>query len=75
MCLDNGLDKIKSKEEFIQKYSNCIKKAQDAIPDDRKSRAYLFLAATAGMRLLQLANFKVIFYLEFKLTCFFVCLE
>lgn len=53
MCLDNGLDKIKSKEEFIQKYSNCIKKAQDAIPDDRKSRAYLFLAATAGMRLLQ----------------------
>jgi hypothetical protein len=49
---DNGLDKIESQNELIQKYSNCLNQAENIIPNERKSRTYIFLAATAGMRLL-----------------------
>ena len=50
---DSGIDKIKSQTEFIDKFSTCLNKAQTEIPENRKSRTYLFLAATAGMRLLE----------------------
>jgi hypothetical protein len=50
---DTGLDKIKSQSELIKRYSKCIQLAEDTIPADRKKRAYIFLAATAGMRLLE----------------------
>ena len=51
--LDKGIDKLDSKEEFIDKVSPCLKAMENEIPQDRMSRAYLFLAATAGMRLLE----------------------
>jgi len=53
---DNGIDKIKSKQELIEKYSPCVSKAHEKIPQDRKRRTYIFLAATAGMRLLDARN-------------------
>lgn len=57
---DNGIDKIKSKSELISKFKACIEKADSEIPEDRKSRSYLFLAATAGMRLLEYVYLKTI---------------
>ena len=51
--VDNGIDKIRSADELASKFSNCTKYANDLIPADRKSRTYITLAATAGMRLLQ----------------------
>ena len=55
---DNGIDKIKSKEDLIQKFSKCINESQARVPHDRKSRCYIFLAATAGMRLLAYEHSK-----------------
>jgi hypothetical protein len=51
--IDKGINKLKSKQEFVEKISPCLKMLQDEIPADRMSRAYIFLAATAGMRLLE----------------------
>lgn len=54
---DNGIDKIKDKTELVTKFSKCIQKAQKLIPEERKNRTKISLAATAGMRLLTY-NFK-----------------
>lgn len=51
--LDKGINKLKSKAEFVENISPCLKMFQDEIPQSRMSRAYIFLAATAGMRLLE----------------------
>lgn len=50
---DKGIDKLTSKAEFIEKISPCINELQKLIPESRMKRAYIFLAATAGMRLLE----------------------
>ena len=50
---DKGIDKVKSREEIAENFGDCISQAKARVPDDRKSRCYIFLAATAGMRLLE----------------------
>jgi hypothetical protein len=50
---DNGIDKIRSKDELESKFSKCVQKASAQVPQNRKNRTYIFLAATAGMRLLE----------------------
>jgi golgi apyrase len=50
---DNGIDKINNKDDLVTKFKKCISKAEERVPKERKSRTYIFLAATAGMRLLQ----------------------
>ena len=55
--IDKGIDKIVSKEDLIVKYNDCIQLAERSIPNDRKSRTYITLAATAGMRLLKFFSF------------------
>jgi Golgi nucleoside diphosphatase len=69
---DNGLDKIKSKQDLINKYSNCIQIAQETIPNDRKNRTYLFLAATAGMRLLEYNYYMKLFTQINAIICLFI---
>ena len=51
--IDSGIDKIKSKEELIQKFNNCISRAYNEIPDNRKYRTNILLGATGGLRLLE----------------------
>lgn len=53
---DGGLNQIKNRQDLEKKFSTCISKAKDIIPVKRQSRAYIFLAATAGMRLLDSQN-------------------
>lgn len=53
---DDGIDKLKSKAEFIENISPCLETLQEEIPQDRMKRTYIFLAATAGMRLLDAQN-------------------
>jgi Golgi nucleoside diphosphatase len=50
---DQGIDKINDKQELITSFKNCIQKAHEKVPHDRQKRTYIFLAATAGMRLLE----------------------
>ena len=50
---DKGIDKFTSKNDVILAFTDCIQKADKKIPYDRKGRAYLSLAGTAGMRLLK----------------------
>jgi hypothetical protein len=50
--LEQGIDKIKNKTELIQKFTPCMNKAHSLIPENRKNRTKISLAATAGMRLL-----------------------
>lgn len=51
--IDNGIDKLKSKAQFIEDIEPCILSLKAEIPENRMSRTYIFLAATAGMRLLE----------------------
>lgn len=51
--LDNGVDKIMDMVELKHMFSKCIAKAHELIPEDRKDRTKINLAATAGMRLLE----------------------
>ena len=44
---------ISAKELSNVGFVSSFQKAQETIPNDRKNRTYLFLAATAGMRLLE----------------------
>lgn len=50
---DKGIDKINDKQELIKSFKNCIQKAYEKVPNERKNRTHIFLAATAGMRLLE----------------------
>lgn len=51
--IDHGIDKINSQQQLEESFQNCIAKANQVIPHDRKSRTYISLAATAGMRVLK----------------------
>lgn len=50
---DPGIDKLKTREETIIYFNDCLQNAGRKIPNERKSRAHILLAATAGMRLLE----------------------
>ena len=47
-----GIDKIKSDNDS-EGIKDCVKFAISKIPTDRHSRTYIYLAATAGMRILE----------------------
>jgi hypothetical protein len=53
-----GIDKIR-KESDLGGIKNCVEFATNNIKKDRHNRTYIYLAATAGMRLLE-------YYLIFK---------
>jgi Golgi nucleoside diphosphatase len=53
-----GIDKIRN-ESDLGGIKNCVEFATNNITKDRHNRAYIYLAATAGMRLLE-------YYLIFK---------
>ncbi|CAF0751002.1 unnamed protein product [Brachionus calyciflorus] len=56
-CTKNpGIDKLNSKNDVILYFYDCLQKSSKLIPNDRKDRAYIILAATAGMRLLDITN-------------------
>lgn len=48
-----GIDKLKTRDETILYFNDCLQNASKKIPHERKSRAHILLAATAGMRLLR----------------------
>jgi hypothetical protein len=48
-----GIDKIGSLDQATLYFDPCLRLARKQIPDARKSRAFIALAATAGMRLLK----------------------
>ena len=50
---DKGIDKFTSKNDVILSFFDCMQQAGKMIPAARKSRTYISLAATAGMRLLK----------------------
>ena len=50
---DKGIDKFTSKSDLILSFNDCMQIASNIIPNDRKFRTYISLAATAGMRLLR----------------------
>jgi hypothetical protein len=45
-----------------------MSKAEQDIPEERKKRAYIFLAATAGMRLLEYENVLFFYFLSTYLS-------
>ncbi|CAF1010725.1 unnamed protein product, partial [Brachionus calyciflorus] len=51
-----GIDKLTSKDNTILYFNDCLQNASKLIPHDRKNRTYVILAATAGMRLLDISN-------------------
>ncbi|CAF0780681.1 unnamed protein product, partial [Brachionus calyciflorus] len=51
-----GIDKLTSKDNTILYFNDCLQNASKVIPHERKNRAYIILAATAGMRLLDITN-------------------
>lgn len=53
---DNGISTYKNDSEVKENFSPCIQNAKSIIPNTRLSRTYIFLAATAGMRLLELVE-------------------
>lgn len=53
LFIDPGIDKLKTREETIIYFNDCLQSAGRKIPNERKSRAHILLAATAGMRLLE----------------------
>jgi hypothetical protein len=51
--LDGGLSNYQTEDEVEIKFSDCIDQANSIIPLKEKSRTKIYLAATAGMRLLE----------------------
>ncbi|CAF0750987.1 unnamed protein product [Brachionus calyciflorus] len=51
-----GIDKLKTKDDTIIYFNDCLQNASKTIPNERKSRAHIVLAATAGMRLLNVSD-------------------
>ena len=47
------IDKVKSQEELIGNFSDCIQQAKMVIPEENWKSTKIFLGATGGMRLLQ----------------------
>lgn len=50
---DKGIDKFTSKSDVILSFNDCMQLASNLVPQNRKHRTYISLAATAGMRLLK----------------------
>ncbi|RNA17236.1 ectonucleoside triphosphate diphosphohydrolase 1 isoform X1 [Brachionus plicatilis] len=51
-----GIDKLKTKEDTIIYFNDCLQNASKKVPNERKNRAHILLAATAGMRLLDASD-------------------
>ena len=50
---DRGIDKFTSRNDVVLSFNDCMQQASKRIPSSRKSRTYISLAASAGMRLLK----------------------
>ena len=50
---DKGIDKFTSKSDVVLSFNDCMQLASRRVPQNRKFRTYISLAATAGMRLLK----------------------
>lgn len=50
---DNGLGSYTSVDQIEPYFSNCMQKANELIPIEKRSQTYISLLATAGVRLLQ----------------------
>ena len=61
------LDTVKNESEIAEQFDSCIEQAMEVIPADRVHRTYIFLAATAGMRLLELVIILVENYSHFNI--------
>lgn len=49
---DNGIDKIKDKDDLHRKFNKCMRQAHSLVPESRKNRTKISLAATGGIRLM-----------------------
>jgi hypothetical protein len=48
-----GIDKLLTMDQSIVYFNRCMQLARRVVPAKRRQRAKIFLAATAGMRLLK----------------------
>ncbi|RMZ94922.1 ectonucleoside triphosphate diphosphohydrolase 1 isoform X1 [Brachionus plicatilis] len=51
-----GINALRTKEDVILYFNDCLQEASKFIPNQRKNRTHIILAATAGMRLLNITD-------------------